>query len=164
LTLIGIVSVIGQAQGRTLFCHIPLPEIVQMRADRPALRSRSGLVRFTWENTSLWNEVKALGLATHIFWGHDHQNMVNYKTGRCTYWDADRVGGTVVTIEPNESVTIDHSCAPDIAISARAGNAIPERFRRMMGRDGSKKALTIEVAEGVLRTDGSGRPEASPML
>jgi hypothetical protein len=44
-----------------------------------------------------------------MFFGHDHRNLLNYewqganlvsrlKTGLCSYWDADRIGGTLITI------------------------------------------------------------------
>jgi hypothetical protein len=66
----------------------------------------------------MFQKMKGLQSTTHIFFGHDHHNMLCYKyqgiyfvygskTGICAYHDADRVGTTLVTLKDDMSVSVD---------------------------------------------------------
>jgi hypothetical protein len=106
-----------------LFYHIPFLEINDVQADfervdptaaQEAFREPSGTAR---ENSGFWQTVKELGATTHMFFGHCHRNLVNYewqgvrwifglKTGTSYYHDADRIGGTLITIGQDRNVEV----------------------------------------------------------
>lgn len=98
------------------FFHIPLPETYslyeELNAANPALaaecfrESISGNIL----NYGMFDKMKELKSTTHLFFGHDHRNLLNseyqgirfiycLKTGICNYHDKDRIGTTLVTIQ-----------------------------------------------------------------
>jgi hypothetical protein len=120
------------AAGRTMeapvpslaFFHIPLPEIYEVRAAMRAVDPTAAANAFREdpcppaENTNMFGRMQELGSTTHIFFGHDHINMLDYayegihfvyglKTGPCDYHDADRMGATLITIGDGGAVTVD---------------------------------------------------------
>ena len=57
----------------------------------------------------MFEKMKEMQSTTHLFFGHDHLNILDIeyqgirffyclKTGICSYYDADRIGTTLVTI------------------------------------------------------------------
>jgi 3',5'-cyclic AMP phosphodiesterase CpdA len=110
-----------------LFFHIPLPEIEDIKREMEQNNfrdegGRSGSSAFGEApsrqpvNTGLFDAVKRLGSTTHLFFGHDHLNTLNYKyqgvyfvyglkTGYCAYHDPQRLGATLITLKGNKSVT-----------------------------------------------------------
>jgi hypothetical protein len=113
----------GQKVKSMLFYHIPLPEINEVRADlkkvdpdaeKFAFRENSGC---SGENGGFWEVVKNVGSTTHMFFGHDHRNLLDYvwggvhwvyglKTGPSSYHDDDRLGGTLITIGQDGMVDV----------------------------------------------------------
>ena len=110
-----------------LFFHIPLPEIEDIKREMEQNDFRdadghSGSAAFgeppspQTENTGLFDAIKKLGSTTHIFFGHDHLNTLNYKhrgvyfvyglkTGYCAYHDPERLGATLIVLGGETSVT-----------------------------------------------------------
>jgi 3',5'-cyclic AMP phosphodiesterase CpdA len=116
-----------------VFMHIPLPEITALQNEMATLGTTDADGRSVgdafWEkpipqsvNTGMFARIKALGSATHIFFGHDHLNNLNYeyqgvrfvyslKTGYCAYHDPERLGALLITLQGNSSVTaVDVTC------------------------------------------------------
>jgi 3',5'-cyclic AMP phosphodiesterase CpdA len=110
-----------------LFFHIPPPEIgdIKREMEQHDLRDedgRSASAAFGEspsrqpENTGLFAAIQELGSTTHLFFGHDHLNTLNYhyrgvyfvyglKTGYCAYHDPERLGATLITLRGENSVT-----------------------------------------------------------
>ena len=70
-------------------------------------------------NTGMFDMIKKLGSTTHTFCGHDHINnySVEYqgvtltyglKSSTQLYYDEDMVGGTLITIDSDRNVTVEH--------------------------------------------------------
>lgn len=70
-------------------------------------------------NTGMFGMIKKLGSTTHTFCGHDHINnySVEYqgvtltyglKSSTQIYHDEDMVGGTLITIDSDKNVTVEH--------------------------------------------------------
>ena len=70
-------------------------------------------------NTGMFDMIKKLGSTTHTFCGHDHINnySVEYqgvtltyglKSSTQLYHDEDMVGGTLITIDSDRNVTVEH--------------------------------------------------------
>jgi hypothetical protein len=119
-----------------LFFHITLPEIHDVRADLKKKDSDAEAFAFkenpspSGQNSSFWKMIKDTASTTHLFFGHDHGNLLNYswegvmwvyglKTGPSFYHLDDRMGGTVITVEQNGNVnvrfvykTVDEKGAP----------------------------------------------------
>jgi predicted phosphodiesterase len=109
-----------------VFLHMPPPEIESIKnemtvLDKTDLDGRSAEEAFGESpvpqkaNTGLFESVKTLGSATHIFFGHDHKNNLNYvyqgihfvyalKTGCCAYHDPEKLGALPVTLKGNSGV------------------------------------------------------------
>jgi 3',5'-cyclic AMP phosphodiesterase CpdA len=123
----GLQNAAGGAVESSVFVHIPLPEI---RLIRDEMKSSGGtdVDGRSFEdafgespivqpvNTGLFERVKALGSARHIFSGHDHKNNLNYeyqgvrfvyvlKTGYCAYYDPEKLGAVLVTLRGESSIT-----------------------------------------------------------
>jgi predicted phosphodiesterase len=113
-----------------VFIHIPPPEIEIIKTEMTALGKtdidgRSAEDAFGETpvaqkvNTGLFESIKNLGSATHIFFGHDHKNNLNYeyqgvrfvyalKTGYCAYHDPEKLGALLITLKGNSAVsTVD---------------------------------------------------------
>jgi 3',5'-cyclic AMP phosphodiesterase CpdA len=119
-----------------LFYHIPLREINDVQADyervdpaaaAEAFREASGPSK---ENSGFWQTVREAGVTTHMFFGHNHRNLVNYtwegvtwvfglKTGTSYYHDADRIGGTLITIGQDRHVDIQFIYEVGMGVSRR---------------------------------------------
>jgi predicted phosphodiesterase len=110
-----------------VFIHIPLPEIEIIKNEMTAFGKTDADGRGAEDafrenpmtqkvNTGLFESIKNLGSATHIFFGHDHKNNLNYeyrgvrfvyglKTGYCAYHDPDRLGALLITLKGNSAVS-----------------------------------------------------------
>lgn len=103
--------------------HIPLPETNNARdalaASDPGLAAdwirESPCV--TSRNTGMFQKMKDLDSTKHLFFGHDHDNMLYYqyqgiyfvygvKTGPCSA-NLDRQGTTLITLKDDLSVTVE---------------------------------------------------------
>jgi hypothetical protein len=126
----------GRAVKNMLFYHIPLRELYDVKADMERTDPSGAAFAFreaicpSNENASFWQTVRDTGATTHMFFGHDHRNLLNYqwqgvnwvyglKTGSCSYWDADRIGGTLITIGQDGQVAVDFVYETDIPITKR---------------------------------------------
>jgi hypothetical protein len=116
----GVEGTAGAAVRSLVFFHIPLPEIRLIRQEMEELGRRDETGRSVDEafgeppnaqslNTGLFERMKGLGSTTHIFFGHDHLNALDYeyegihfvyglKTGYCGYNDADSVGAVLIVL------------------------------------------------------------------
>jgi hypothetical protein len=103
-----------------VFFHIPLPEIELIRqemieegkndeAGRTAGDAFGEAPSEQTQNTGLFERMKQLGSTTHMFFGHDHLNTLDYlyegihfiyglKTGYCAYHEPDRLGAVLITL------------------------------------------------------------------
>lgn len=110
----------GGAVKSLLFFHIPLPEIRDIRREMEQNNfvdddGRSAGAAFgenptvQSENAGLFSAIKNLKSTTHLFFGHDHLNTLNYryqgvyfvyglKSGYCAYHDPERLGVTLITL------------------------------------------------------------------
>lgn len=106
-----------------MFYHIPLPEINDVRAEMAKIdpEAEKDAFReeptFPYENTGLFEKIVQLNSTTHMFFGHDHRNMLDYmykgvhfvygtKTGQSNYHDDDRMGGTLITVHQTGNVDV----------------------------------------------------------
>jgi hypothetical protein len=123
----GINSAFGPESKSLVFFHIPPPEIdlVQQEmigqekndeADRDAEAAFGENPLPQIQNTGLFERVKLLGSTTHLFFGHDHLNTLDYiyqgihfvyglKTGYCGYHDPDRLGAVLITLSGNAAAS-----------------------------------------------------------
>jgi hypothetical protein len=128
------VSGISGQQGRlvksALFYHMPLLEIFDLESDFRKEDPDGAAFAFR-ENpcpgpniTGLLQKVKDLASTSHMFFGHDHNNLLNYrwqgvnwiyglKTGTSSYHDPDRLGGTLITISQNSTLNVEFVYMPD---------------------------------------------------
>jgi hypothetical protein len=110
-----------------VFIHIPLPEIEIIKNEMTALGKTDADGRSAEDafrenpveqkvNTGLFETIKTLGSSTHVFFGHDHQNNLNYayqgvrfvyglKTGYCAQHDPERLGALLITLKGNSAVS-----------------------------------------------------------
>jgi len=121
----GVNSFTEKSVKNMLFYHIPVPEIDGIRAEIKE-KYPAAVEKFAFredpcppkENSGFFDRVTELGAATHMFFGHDHVNLLSYeyrgvrfvyglKTGPCSYYDKDRQGGTLITLRDNLEVTVD---------------------------------------------------------
>jgi hypothetical protein len=122
----GLQNAAGGAVRSAVFMHIPLQEIYLIKDEMLRLgstdvdgRSAEDAFREGPEaqeaNTGLFERIKTLGSATHIFFGHDHRNNLNYeyrgvhfvyalKTGYCAYHDPKRLGSVLITLRGEHGV------------------------------------------------------------
>jgi 3',5'-cyclic AMP phosphodiesterase CpdA len=121
------VNGLAKQQGRQiksmLFYHIPLPEINDVRAELKKVDPDAEAFSFrenpcpSGQNAGFWGTVQAVNSTTHMFFGHDHTNLLDYvwggvhwiyglKTGPSSYHDNDRLGGTLITIGQDGLATI----------------------------------------------------------
>lgn len=105
------------------FFHIPLTETKLLREEWK-LKDPDGEKDGFWEgpsssrNSGMFQKIKDLGSATHLFFGHDHLNRFYYqyegiyfisglKTGFCGYHSKNRLGTTLITIKGDSSVVVE---------------------------------------------------------
>jgi hypothetical protein len=129
-----------------LFYHIPLPEINDLRSEYQNVDPAGAAFAFREgskppeQNSTFWKKVKALASTTHMFFGHDHRNLLNYnyqgvnwvyglKTGHCAYWDADRIGGTLITVGQDGSVDVEFVYETDVPVSKRVRDLVSGKVR-----------------------------------
>jgi len=116
----GVNSKTGIIVPNMLFFHIPLPETSdlykELSVSNPELASE-----YFWEpvsgenslNYGMFEMIKEMQSTTHLFFGHDHLNILNseyqgirfvygLKTGTCNYCDKDRIGTTLITLKANQ--------------------------------------------------------------
>lgn len=114
------------------FFHIPLPETSslydELKVTNPPLAAeyfREEVGGRGAKNFGMFEKMKQMQSTTHLFFSHDHLNILNYeyqdirfiygiKTGYCYYFSPDRIGTTLITISdcvlPNEiKVDISYS-------------------------------------------------------
>jgi hypothetical protein len=121
----GIQSAYGPESKSLVFFHIPLPEIALIRqemigqgkcdeAGRDAEAAFGETSTPQSQNTGFFERAKQLGSTTHLFFGHDHLNTLDYlyqgihfvyglKTGYCGYHDPDRLGAVLITLSGSAS-------------------------------------------------------------
>jgi 3',5'-cyclic AMP phosphodiesterase CpdA len=114
----------GKTVKNLTFVHIPLPEINDVRqamvASDPAAAAAAfgGSSSGQTVNTGLFQRMKDLKSTTHIFFGHDHLNTLDYayqgihfvyglKTGYNAYHDPNKLGATLITIKNDSTVRVD---------------------------------------------------------
>jgi hypothetical protein len=114
----------GSVVPSLVFFHVPPPEIDALYEELAARDSGLPGEYFREHppnaapDTGMFRRMKALGSTTHIFFGHDHKNILDYeyegihfvyglKTGICAYHDNDRTGTTLVTIKDDLTVTVE---------------------------------------------------------
>jgi 3',5'-cyclic AMP phosphodiesterase CpdA len=112
-----------------LFYHIPLPEIFEVKAEMEQIDpdGAKDALRETpcppSQNTGLFSKIVQLNSTTHMFFGHDHRNLLNYvyqgvhfvygtKTGPSYYHDDDRLGGTLITVNQAGETKVDFILKP----------------------------------------------------
>jgi hypothetical protein len=122
-----VVYPLGGVVNSLLFFHIPLPEIedIKLEMEQNNFTDDDGHSASTAfgespneqsRNTGLFAAVKNLGSTTHLFFGHDHKNILNYnyqgvyfvyglKTGYCAYHDTERLGATLIILIGDTPVT-----------------------------------------------------------
>jgi hypothetical protein len=120
----GIAKQQGNQVKSMLFYHIPLPEINDVRDYMRSVDPDAEAFAFreppcpSGNNAGFWDTVKDTGSTTHMFFGHDHRNLLDYvwggvhwvyglKLGPSSYHDNDRLGGTLITIGQNGTATVD---------------------------------------------------------
>ncbi|MDR3275893.1 MAG: metallophosphoesterase [Treponema sp.] len=118
----------GPESGRMVksmaFFHIPLPEVNDVR-DLLKVQDPVAEAYAYWEtpsppaqNTGMFQQMLALGSTTHLFFGHDHLNLLDYgyqgihfvyglKTGPCSYYNEKRQGTTLITVRDDLSVGVE---------------------------------------------------------
>ncbi|GAB6393011.1 MAG: metallophosphoesterase [Treponematales bacterium] len=102
------------------FFHIPLPEINEVRekleAEDPAAAADAFRDKPTpsRKNTGMFQKMKELRSTTHMFFGHDHGNMLDYEYEGVhfvyslrTSGEQERAGTTVITIKNDLTVTVE---------------------------------------------------------
>jgi hypothetical protein len=116
----GLQRAAGPGIKSLVFFHIPLPEIELIRqemieqgkkdeAGRTAGDAFGEAPSEQTQNTGLFERMKLLGTTTHMFFGHDHKNTLDYlyrgihfvyglKTGYCAYHETDRLGAVLITL------------------------------------------------------------------
>jgi 3',5'-cyclic AMP phosphodiesterase CpdA len=106
-----------------MFYHIPLPEINDVRTEMAKVDPNAEKDAFREnpcpgnQNTGLFDKIVRLKSTTHMFFGHDHRNLLDYvykgvhfvygaKTGSSYYHDNDRLGGTLITVSQAGDVNV----------------------------------------------------------
>jgi hypothetical protein len=124
----GFKCALGPETKSLVFFHIPPPEIELIRqemigqgksdeAGRDAEAAFGESPTPQPQNTGLFERAKQLGSTTHLFFGHDHLNTLDYiyqgihfvyglKTGYCAYHDLDRLGAVLITLRGNTAVEV----------------------------------------------------------
>jgi hypothetical protein len=117
-----------------VFIHIPLPEIndvknILMSGTLAEQDRAKDAFRETPtppnKNTGMFQRAKDLQSTSHIFFGHDHNNMICYnyqginlvyclKTGANAIYDKTRVGTTLITLQDDTMNPGKAKVAPDI--------------------------------------------------
>jgi 3',5'-cyclic AMP phosphodiesterase CpdA len=139
----------GSQIKNALFYHIPLPEINDVKADYEEVDPAGAAFAFreptcpSGENSQFWQKVKDVGATSHMFFGHDHRNLLDYKyegvnwvyglkTGHCSYYDADRIGGTLITVGLDGNVSVEFVYAADVPVSERVTKLMAGKLKPRM--------------------------------
>ncbi|MDR2211521.1 MAG: metallophosphoesterase [Spirochaetaceae bacterium] len=123
----GLNNAVPSGVKNLLFFHIPLPEIEDIKRemelnnylDRDGRSAKDAFGESPLEqkrNTGLFAAVKTLGDTTHLFFGHDHENILIYdyqgvwfvyglKTGYCGYYNSNRLGAVLITLSGDDTTT-----------------------------------------------------------
>jgi hypothetical protein len=137
----------GRAVKSMLFYHIPLLQINELRADMEKVDPAGAAFAFRESpcpaggDAGFFKKVQELASTTHMFFGHDHRNVLNYawggvnwvyglKTGTSAYHDNDRIGGTLITIGQDGNPTIQFV----YEVGAKASERLVTRFQRRLAR------------------------------
>ena len=105
------------------FFHIPLPEIYEIKTEIEAEHPEYAADAFREPpcppeiNTGMFAKIKELNSTKAVVFGHDHVNVLNYeyqgvqfvyglKTGICSYYNADRIGYTLITIHNDQTIDV----------------------------------------------------------
>lgn len=119
----GINSLAGKTVESTLLMHIPLPEYVdayaQIESDETAFGEKGEEICCSSNNKGMFNLMKELGSTKNVVCGHDHKNnfSTNYqgirlsyvtKTGECSSYVKERLGGSLLTINQSGNATLSH--------------------------------------------------------
>jgi hypothetical protein len=116
----GVEVAAGRAVGSLAFFHIPPPEIKFIHQEMKEQGKKDEAGRSAEEafkeppnvqswNAGLFSRMRELGSTSHIFFGHDHLNVLDYeyqgvhfvyglKTGYCAYNDPDSVGAVLIVL------------------------------------------------------------------
>jgi len=107
-----------------LFYHIPLPQIFDVRAEMTRKDPAAAAAAFEEEpcpppvDSGLFDKVKELRSTKYMFFGHDHNNTLDYeyqgvhfvyglKTGPACYYKPYKQGATLITINNDNTVTVE---------------------------------------------------------
>jgi hypothetical protein len=137
----GVNTYQGSPVKSLLFYHIPLPEIDDLRAEWTQIDPAAANDAFrqdacpSYQNSTFWQVVKDTNSSTHMFFGHDHPNLMDYvyqgvhwvyglKTGTSMGAAPDRIGGTLITVGQDSSVKIEFIYELDVPDSPRADEFI----------------------------------------
>ncbi len=119
----GLNNLVGKNVESSLFIHIPLPEYVdayaQIENDETAFGTKGEEICCSGNNKGMFALIKELGSTKNVVCGHDHKNnfSTNYegvrlsyvtKTGECSSYAKDRLGGSVLTINEKGNATLSH--------------------------------------------------------
>ena len=100
------------------FFHIPLPETHELYKELWAANPAHAAICFGepitgfGPNYGMFDKMKELQSTTHIFFGHDHVNVLDseyqgirfvygLKSSMCSYFDKKKIGTTLITIKDN---------------------------------------------------------------
>jgi 3',5'-cyclic AMP phosphodiesterase CpdA len=139
----GVSEALGARVPSCLFYHIPLLQTFDVWADYARVDPEAAADAFRepplspTEDTGFWDAVKEAGSTTHMFFGHNHRNLLNYKwggvtwvfglkTGTSAYHDNDRIGGTLITISGKGEVEVE--------FVHETGGAVMDRRPKIRGK------------------------------
>ena len=113
----------GRIVESSLLMHIPLPEYAdayaQIESDSTAFGEKGEEICCSANNKGMFSLMKELGSTKNVVCGHDHKNnfSTNYdgirlsyvtKTGECSSYVRERIGGSLLTINSNGNASLSH--------------------------------------------------------
>ena len=119
----GVKTLTGKTVESTLLMHIPLPEYVdayaQIENDETAFGEKGEEICCSGTNKGMFSLMQELGSTKNVVCGHDHKNnfSTNYqgirlsyvtKTGECSSYKKERLGGSLLTINQNGNAILSH--------------------------------------------------------
>jgi len=104
--------------------HVPFPEVNNIRNELMNVDPILAAQYFGREptthgtNSGMFKKIKELQSTTHMFFGHDHENILYYqyqeiyfvyglKTGPCREYDKGKQGTTLITLKDDLSVSVE---------------------------------------------------------
>ena len=123
----GTNALAGHTVESTVFLHIPLSEYRQFEGHAQEEtcfgENREGVCAPAGNN-GFFDVCRELGSTKNILCGHDHRNSFSFvldgirlsyslKTGYGSYFDADMVGGTTLTVDSGGKATVQHIFCDD---------------------------------------------------